>query len=57
MGIASINPATGLCIKSFKALEPAEIQGKVEGADQAFWSYKKLQWLSAANGCERRLIC
>ena len=60
MGIASINPATGLCIKSFEALEPAEIQGKVEGADQAFWSYKKTsmaqrsEWLRAAADLLRR---
>lgn len=40
MGIASINPATGLLIKSFEALEPDALQTKIEAAALAFDHYR-----------------
>lgn len=40
MGIASINPATGICVKSFEALSSSDVAAKITAADDAFQHYK-----------------
>ncbi len=51
MGIASINPANGETIKTFEPLTDAEIEAKLDRAEQAFEQYRKTsmqersQWL------------
>lgn len=53
MGIATINPATGETLKSFEPLSDAEIEAKLDGAQQAFEQYRQTpmtqrsQWLQA----------
>lgn len=41
MAIATINPATGECLKTFEPLNDAEIAAKLDLAEQAFDSYRK----------------
>jgi succinate-semialdehyde dehydrogenase / glutarate-semialdehyde dehydrogenase len=54
MGIASINPATGQCIKSFEPFEDKAVQAKIELADQTFQRYRhtsfaqRSYWLTSA---------
>jgi succinate-semialdehyde dehydrogenase / glutarate-semialdehyde dehydrogenase len=40
MGIASINPTTGICTQSFESLTQEQIQVKIEAAADAFLSYR-----------------
>ena len=42
MGIATINPATGKLLKTFEALNDAEIEGCLESAAQAFGQYRRV---------------
>ncbi|XGV98151.1 MAG: NAD-dependent succinate-semialdehyde dehydrogenase [Leptolyngbya sp. BL-A-14] len=54
MGIATINPASGTLVKSFEALNDAEIEHKLELAQHAFEQYRhthfeeRSRWLTAA---------
>jgi succinate-semialdehyde dehydrogenase/glutarate-semialdehyde dehydrogenase len=54
MGIASINPTNGQLLQSFTPLAEAEVQAKLEKADQAFQQYrqtsfvKRSEWLHRA---------
>ncbi len=54
MGIATINPATGEMLASFKALTDIEIEAKLEQAEKAFKHYRKIpitqkaQWMNEA---------
>lgn len=41
MAIASINPATGETIKTFKSLSPAELEGKLQLAADTFEVYRR----------------
>src|SRR5687767_6474650 len=41
MAIASINPATGETLKTFDALTPGEIDGKLARAEQAFRVHRR----------------
>ncbi|MEB3311522.1 MAG: NAD-dependent succinate-semialdehyde dehydrogenase [Snowella sp.] len=55
MAIATINPNTGECLKTFSPHSPAEIENKLALAAQTFQDYRKLpfsqrsQWLSQAS--------
>jgi succinate-semialdehyde dehydrogenase/glutarate-semialdehyde dehydrogenase len=40
MGIASINPTTGTLLQQFEPLAPEMVQAKIEGAAQAFQTYR-----------------
>jgi succinate-semialdehyde dehydrogenase / glutarate-semialdehyde dehydrogenase len=54
MGIASINPTNGQCIKSFEPLNNEAVQSKIVAAQQAFHSYRhtsfaqRRHWLTSA---------
>ena len=54
MGIASVNPTTGQCMKSFEALDDEGVQVKIAIADQAFQTYRhtafaqRSHWLNRA---------
>ena len=54
MAIATINPATGETLKTYEPLSDAEIETKLERAQQAFEQYRRTpiiqrsQWLQAA---------
>ncbi len=42
MGIATINPTTGVCLKSFEAMSWPLVQTKITAADQAFRRYQQV---------------
>jgi succinate-semialdehyde dehydrogenase / glutarate-semialdehyde dehydrogenase len=54
MSIASVNPTTGQCIKSFDSLDAEGVQAKIAIADQAFQTYRhtafaqRSHWLNHA---------
>mgnify|MGYP005853526489 CR=1 FL=1 len=54
MGIASINPATGVTLQTFDELTPVAIEAKLAQADRAFQDYRhtsfadRAAWLTAA---------
>lgn len=54
MAIASINPASGEVLKRFEALTESEIEAKLEAAQMAFLTYRRIpmeqrgEWMKAA---------
>ncbi len=48
MAIASINPATGQVMKTFKPLSDSEIEEKLQGAAHAFCEYRKVPFAERA---------
>lgn len=53
MGIATTNPATGLCVRSFESLTPQEIQAKIEAAANAFQSYRNTSFTQRSDWLRR----
>lgn len=50
MPIATINPTTGETLKTFEPLTDTEIEAKLERAEQAFRSYRRLPFTQKAAG-------
>jgi succinate-semialdehyde dehydrogenase / glutarate-semialdehyde dehydrogenase len=49
MGIASINPTTGICTQSFESLTQEQIQVKIEAAADAFLSYRNTSFIQRSD--------
>jgi succinate-semialdehyde dehydrogenase / glutarate-semialdehyde dehydrogenase len=53
MGIASVNPTTGQCIKSFEPLNDEAVQAKIAIADQTFQSYRHTSFAQRSHWLNR----
>ena len=47
--IATVNPATGESVRTFKALTDSEIEGKLERAAETFNSYRRTSFAHRAS--------
>jgi succinate-semialdehyde dehydrogenase / glutarate-semialdehyde dehydrogenase len=48
MAIATMNPATGQLLKSFEPLSDAQIEAKLQRADEVFATYRNMPFLERA---------